>query len=188
MRRTKKMAFCSHCGAQVPDGANNCPSCGASVAGAAGAANSANTNNTNAGSSAGEQFQKAAAAAASLGADHTSEYDPADIAANKTVCGFAYLGILFFLPLVACPSDSKYARFHANQGLLLLLVSVAVGVVSGIFSTLGFWVAGFFWVLSYIISSLGGLATLALMIIGMVNTFGGKAVELPVIGKITLIK
>jgi len=176
------MAFCNQCGAQIPDGANNCPSCGASVSGAAGANNNTNAN------SAGEQFQKAAAAAASLGADHTSEFDPADIEANKVMCGLAYFGILFFLPLVACPSDSKYAKFHANQGLLLLLVCIAVGIVSGIFGTLGFWVTGFFYVFSYIISSLGGLATLALMIIGMVNTFGGKAVELPIIGRITLIK
>jgi uncharacterized membrane protein len=171
------MAFCKQCGAQVPDGANNCPACGAPVEAGA---------NTN--SNAGSQFQQAAAAATNLGADHTSEYDPADIQANKTVCGFAYLGILFFLPLVACPKESRVAKFHANQGLLLFIVCVALGVVSGIFSTLGWWVAGIFLVLSYIISSVGGLATLALMIIGMVNTFNGRVCELPVIGKITLIK
>ena len=179
------MAFCNQCGAQVPDGANNCPSCGAAVSGAAGAnTNNANTN-TNSGSNAAEQFKQVAA---SLGADHTSEFDPADIEANKVVCGFAYLGFLFFLPLVACPKESKYARFHANQGLLLLIVCAAVSIVSSVFGSLGFWVAGFFWALSYIVSSLGGLATLALLIIGMVNTFSGKAVELPIIGKITLIR
>ena len=176
------MAFCNQCGAQIPDGATNCPSCGAAVAGAAGANTNANANN---GSSAGEQFQKVAA---SLGADHTSEFDPADIEANKMVCGFAYFGITFFLPLVACPKESKFARFHANQALLLLIVCAAISTVSSIFGSLGFWVAGFFWVLSYITSSVGGLATLALLIIGMINTFSGKAVELPVIGKFRLIK
>ena len=179
------MALCNQCGAQVPDGANNCPSCGAPIA--AGQAQGT-ANNT-------QQQQTSSAGAATsgpvlfLGAeDHTAEFDPADIEANKTMCGLAYFGITFFLPLVACPKESKFAKFHANQALILFLVCIALGVVSGIFSTLGWWVAGFFWVLGYIVSGIGGLCTLALLIIGMVNTFGGRACELPLIGKITLIK
>lgn len=36
----------------------------------------------------------------------------------------AYTGTLFWLPLLACPG-SKEARYHANQGLWLLILSVA---------------------------------------------------------------
>ncbi|NLA78908.1 MAG: hypothetical protein GX845_05135, partial [Erysipelothrix sp.] len=37
-----------------------------------------------------------------------------DIEKNKTMAGLAYL--IFFLPLVAAP-ESKFGKFHANQGL-----------------------------------------------------------------------
>ncbi len=53
-------------------------------------------------------------------------FDPADIEKNKTIAGLAY--VLFFLPLIACP-DSKFGRFHANQALLLVLVSIAGNIV-----------------------------------------------------------
>lgn len=43
---------------------------------------------------------------------------------NKLCCELAYTGTLFWLPLIACP-DEKNARYHANQGLWLLILSVA---------------------------------------------------------------
>ncbi len=129
-------------------------------------------------------------------ADHSAEYDPADVQKNKNVCMLAYLGILFFVPLIACP-DSKYGRFHANQGLLLLIFSAAVGIVLSILSRIFVGIAvasyslGLLYTFSTIFSVLGfvvGIATLALIIFGMVNTYNGKAKELPVIGKIRIIK
>lgn len=39
-------------------------------------------------------------------------------------CELAYTGTLFWLPLLVCPK-SKAARYHANQGLWLLILSVA---------------------------------------------------------------
>ena len=56
-------------------------------------------------------------------------FDPADIEKNKTMAGLAYL--IFFLPLIVCP-DSKYGKFHANQGLLLLITSIVGTVVLSI--------------------------------------------------------
>ncbi|KJR49239.1 hypothetical protein UF75_0317 [Desulfosporosinus sp. I2] len=54
---------------------------------------------------------------------HNSEKlcDPSDIEQNKTMAALAYF--LFFLPLIAC-KDSQYGRFYANQGLLVLILSV----------------------------------------------------------------
>ncbi|MFQ7264622.1 MAG: hypothetical protein ACLRO4_09395 [Lachnospiraceae bacterium] len=43
---------------------------------------------------------------------------------NKLCCEPAYTGTLFWLPLIACPGE-KDARYHANQGLWLLILSVA---------------------------------------------------------------
>ena len=107
--------------------------------------------------------------------DYTANFDPADIAANKTVSILAYFGILFFIPLVAAPT-SRYGRFNANQGLLLLLLGAAGGIVSAIP------------VIGWIVGPLVSIAVLVLLIIGIMNVSNGKAKTLPVIGKIFIIK
>lgn len=101
-------------------------------------------------------------------------YDPEDIEKNKTMAGLAYL--IFFLPLIVCPT-SGYAKFHANQALILLIVGVAGNVILGLIPIIG-------WVLMPIY----GLGVLALGIMGLINGFGGKAKKLPLIGKFTIIK
>ncbi len=117
--------------------------------------------------------------------DSTNNYSQDDINKNKIFAVLSYLWILFFLPLVACP-DSKFGRFHANQGLVLLLAGAIGGFVMGIIvlvlSMIGLAIVGF------ILMSLFGLIDLILVILGIVNAATGKAKELPIIGRITLIK
>lgn len=105
------------------------------------------------------------------------EFDPADIEKNKAMAGLAY--ILFFLPLIACP-DSKFGKFHANQGLLLLITNVVVAIVNVILGFIPFigWLIGF----------LLWIGCVALFVMGLINGFTGKAKELPLIGKIRIIK
>ena len=118
-------------------------------------------------------------------ADATGSMDPADIEKNKVFAGLAYF--LFFLPLVACP-DSKYGRFHANQGLLVLILGIAGGIIVAILSTiLGFLSWRLYW-LSTLISWAYSLVIFIIAIIGLVNGFSGKAKDLPVIGKFRIIK
>ena len=102
------------------------------------------------------------------------EFDPADIEKGKTMAGLAYL--LFFLPLIACP-ESRYAKFHANQALLLLITGIAGSVILGIIPIIG-------WMLMPIF----GIGILILGIMGLVNGFGGKAKQLPLIGKFNILK
>ncbi|WP_303864960.1 hypothetical protein [Alkalibaculum bacchi] len=97
-----------------------------------------------------------------------------DIEKNKTMAGLSYF--LFFLPLIVCP-ESQYAKFHANQALLLLITGIAGNVILGIIPIIG-------WMLMPIF----GIAILILGIMGIINGFGGKAKPLPVIGKITILK
>lgn len=180
------MAFCKMCGGQMPDGANNCPNCGAPVGQAGAQQQQQYQQNTQ---QQYQQYQQGGATEAFLGKDHTMEFDPNDREQNKVACGFVYIPILFWLPFVACP-NSPYGKFHANQGLVMLLFSIAVSVVSSIFGAL--WaipaIGALFSTLSWLISGLGGLCELGMLIYGMVNTFGGKAVELPLIGRLTIIK
>lgn len=101
-------------------------------------------------------------------------YTPEDIEKNKTMAGLAYL--LFFLPLITCP-ESGYAKFHANQALLLWITGIADSVVLGIIPIIG-------WILMPVF----GIGILILGIMGLVNGFGGKAKPLPLIGKFTILK
>ena len=106
--------------------------------------------------------------------DEEEVFTPEDIEKNKTMAGLAYL--LFFLPLISCP-ESRYAKFHANQGLILLITGVAGSMILGFIPIFGWMLIPFF-----------SLGILILGIIGLVNGFGGKAKRLPLIGKFTLLK
>ena len=48
---------------------------------------------------------------------------------NKVMAILAY--IIFFIPLLAA-KESKFAMYHANQGLVLFLLAVAVSIVGTI--------------------------------------------------------
>ncbi|MBR5432634.1 MAG: zinc ribbon domain-containing protein [Bacteroidales bacterium] len=114
----------------------------------------------------GDQFKNAT--------DNTAEYDQADINSNKVMAILAYLGILVLIPLFAA-KDSKFARFHTNQGLLLLLVAILCGVISRI-PVIGF------------LGSILGFISGIFAIIGIVYAIQGKAKELPLIGKYRILK
>ena len=115
-------------------------------------------------------------------ADETEAYDPADIEKNKNMGGLAY--ILFFLPLISCP-DSKYARFHANQGLILAILGVAAELVVRLLAPLLTWRLAF---ITSLIRTVVRLVILALGVIGLLNGFSGKAKELPFIGTFRILK
>ncbi|HZK25467.1 MAG TPA: hypothetical protein VFC74_08770 [Oscillospiraceae bacterium] len=112
-------------------------------------------------------------------------FAPADIEQHKTMAGLAYA--ICFLPLIAC-KDSPYGRFHANQGLLLLLLimvgSIVLSVVSSILIALT-------WRLLWLSSLLYGIFSLLiiyLLLLGLINGLNGKPKRLPLIGGIQIIK
>lgn len=103
-----------------------------------------------------------------------NSYSTEDIEQGKIMAGLSYL--LFFLPLIVCP-ESRYARFHANQSLVLLITSIAGNVILGFIPGIGPFLLPIF-----------GIFILVLVVMGLINGFGGKAKQLPVIGKIDIIK
>lgn len=96
-----------------------------------------------------------------------------DVQKNKVIAALAYL--VFFLPLIAAP-DSRFGRFHANQGLLLLILSIAGNIVLRIIPFL-----------SSILMPLFSLFCFILCIMGLANTLNGKARELPLIGQYRIL-
>lgn len=111
-------------------------------------------------------------------------FNSADVAQNKVMGILAYIGILVLVPILAA-KDSPYARFHANQGLVLFIVEIAWSVVYFVLALILGLVG-----LGFIASILGlvNIVFLVLMILGIVNACKGTATKLPVIGEITILK
>ena len=104
--------------------------------------------------------------------------DPADVEKNKTMAILAYF--IFFLPLVTDAKDSPFAKFHANQSLVLLLANVGVWIIGLILTAITLGIFGF--ILPFIF-----LALFVFWIMGVMNAAGGKMKELPLIGGIHLL-
>lgn len=94
---------------------------------------------------------------------------------NKWVCMAAY--IIFFMPLIVDHKNRSY-RFHASQGLILLILALITGII-GVFIPVIGW---------FIIVPVGGFVCLILMVIGIINAYNNKMKELPIIGKYRLIR
>jgi len=92
---------------------------------------------------------------------------------EKIMCMLAYL--IFFLPLIVIP-NSDSGKFHANQGLLILLLSIALSIIAMI-PILG-WIVGIF----------GWIFVVILIVMGMINANNMETKELPLIGKFRIIK
>ena len=99
----------------------------------------------------------------------------------------AYIGILFLIPLLAA-KESPFARFHTNQGIILCITGIIVGVALNILSVLSFAISPALLVITGILSLIGSIGLFVLMIIGIVHAVKGEAEELPVIGKYKILK
>ena len=112
-------------------------------------------------------------------------YDMKDIEENKVFAFFSYLGFLFIIPLIARP-DSRFCKFHVNQGIILCITEAIVGIIcSGL--ELVSVSASLVTVIGLITTALDILIA-CLAIYGIVNALTGKAKELPVIGKYRILK
>ena len=132
-------------------------------------------------------------------ADTTADYDAKDIADNKVYAIFSYLGLLFLVPIFAAP-NSKFARFHANQGILACIVVVGYSIVNFlltfvlgiIFATTnvinGVYSHGLIYALLTSVLQLVYIIPVVLIIIGIVNAAKGRVKELPFIGKFRILK
>ena len=108
--------------------------------------------------------------------DDSMLYDTQDVQTNKVWAALSYVGILFILPLLVNGGQSRYAKYHANQGFILFLLNIVIGIVNAILGNIP--------VLGAIVSVLLSLASLALMILGIINAVNGKAKQLPLIGNL----
>ena len=108
----------------------------------------------------------------------------------------SYFGFLVLIPIFAA-RNSYFARFHANQGLVLFLFHACYSVLTRIITNilnlaLGFipFVPGAEFADDLVRAALQfiGIIFFVLMILGIANAASGKVKELPFIGRIRLLK
>ncbi|MBO4288871.1 MAG: hypothetical protein J5865_02070 [Lachnospiraceae bacterium] len=114
--------------------------------------------------------------------DYTESFSPQDIQQNKAMGILAYISILVLIPIFAA-KNSPYAKFHANQGLLLLIAEAAVGLILGLLGLIPY-VGVVFQIVLWTCEVIFG----ALSVIGIVHAVFGKAKELPFLGGFYLLK
>lgn len=167
--------FCSKCGKQIDDDSNFCPACGAKTQ---------------------KNEESAKRAADDISGminrlndtpDSTEEFDSNDIEKNKAMAVFSYLGLLVLIPIFAA-QDSKFAKFHANQGLILFIAEAAFSSIIGFSFKIFLMNLSFFNFFGGLVEIAIGVVFTVFSIIGIVNAVKGKAKELPIIGSIRLIK
>jgi len=171
------MAVCNKCGITVDGGIKFCPQCGAEIV-ASPAQENVNT----------EEKESFADKVKGINdtPDTTADFEAKDIQDNKTISFLSYLGPLVFVPMFA-GKNSKFARFHANQGLVLFIIEAAYGILYAILSAIIFAIS---WRLLFLVTIIGilSLVFVVLAVIGIINASKGEKKELPVIGKIRILK
>ena len=143
------MKVCTHCQLSYDDAAHNCAQCGAPLI----------------------SIQQTPAAVDPC--DHTAEFDPADISANKVLAMAPYLmGWFGILITLLAAGTSPYAGFHVRQALKFTVISCLSLIVTGLL----------FWTL--IVPIVVGVLNIILFVVRIICFFSicsGKAKEPPII-------
>ena len=117
--------------------------------------------------------------------DETEKFTEKDIDSAAFFAPIAYLGILFFVPLLIKP-NSEYVKYHVNQGLVLLLTElatyVAILLIGLLLNLVGLWI---FTICLFTVSN---LYFILCIIVGAYNATSGYAKEVPLVGRWRIIK
>ncbi|MBQ4054091.1 MAG: zinc ribbon domain-containing protein [Clostridia bacterium] len=216
------MAFCSNCGAKLEDNAGFCANCGAAVQAqpqpaqpqpqAQAQSQPQPQYQQNQGQYQQQQQAQPQTDYAKMFGDfwnkivswfkkqlntddHSAMLDPRDVNDNKVFGIFAYLGLFCLIPMFAAPKNSRFSRYHANQGLLLLICNVIYAIISALLNLIkvpvyryGFRVGSATPVAISVILAILSLPLIALAVLGIINVVKGKCKDLPFIGKFKFLK
>ena len=88
---------------------------------------------------------------------------------NRLIAALSYLGVLVVLPLFFVDKDDPFVKFHARQGLVILIGFVLAGFVTAVIPVIG----NLFWLVL-------ALASIA----GLIQALQGKWWKVPLVGDI----
>lgn len=187
------MAYCVKCGAKVEDDLRFCPQCGAEIPHRGNYDGIYGNYSDGTGNHFSGQTQNSTGYQNSFqdipyGEGSADRFDASEVKRNKGMGVLSYLGILLLIPLLAGDKRSSYVRHHINQGLVLFIVSSIIDFLDGK------WLWNFYsWfdfgksVLSWCLE-IADFACFILLIMGIVSACKGTRKELPIIGKIKILK
>ncbi len=144
------MLYCKKCGAEL-NNKSFCQNCGAAVG--------------------GNSFDKYL-----QGDDHTPDFSQDDIQQNRVYAILGYFGILVLVPLLGA-KNSPFARFHARQSLILLLVNIVGRTLLFILQAIAYFKV--LQVLLFLINGVLAIALFAATIMGIIYAAQGKAKDVP---------
>lgn len=118
----------------------------------------------------------------------TTEPEQEELKGKKFTAALAYLSWLVVIPIIYS-SESKFIRYHANQGLTIAIAET-IGVLATMIVAKVVWSVSVpasllveFMMYAVILGVFG-----ALILIGLLNVVLGKKRPLPTFGKVNLLK
>lgn len=155
------MKICPKCHAQLPDNVQFCAACGTPLDG-----------NPN------PQYPPQGTYYNPT--DHTAEFSPADISANKVIAMLPYLlGSIGLIIAILAIGESKYIAFHVKQALKLTVCSTLITIASLLLC----W--------TFIVPIVGGIAGIIIWVLKIIAFFqvcSGKAKEPAIISSLGFLK
>ena len=167
------MAYCLKCKAKLEDDDIVCPFCGGETGGVSRLKQLS------------DEIQVDVGTVIHTG-DEADQMDPYDVRGGKTAAVFAYLGPLLLIPLFT-GKESDFRRFHANQGLLLLIFGALSFLSTEIAGWLFSMIPLFGEVIAALLLAVWCLVFLSGILWGILSAAGGKAKPLPIIGKLRIL-
>ena len=124
--------------------------------------------------------------------EHKSEYNNEEINKFKNFAVACYVPfICLYFILTGNYKNSNYLKFHVNEGLdvtiTLIVVMVVTKILKSLFTGNSLIINNTPWWVDAIVAILY-FGVILLMLFGIINTVNNSSKELPVIGKIKLIK
>ena len=107
--------------------------------------------------------------------DRTAMFDPNDIERTNILSALCYVSVLFVIIGLLVEPDSRFIRYHINQSIVLYAFALICGIAA-IVPVIG-WIA----------ATVGAIMALVFTVMGVIRAFNGKAVDLPLIGKYTVV-
>lgn len=179
------MIFCTKCGNKLEKNVKFCPNCGNGV-----------EQKENKEKEVEEKIKNGIEKIMDT-PDSTDKFTKKDVKDNMGFALISYLGILVLIPYFLGKS-SKFVQYHAKQGMNLLIVWALYMVVYNLFGLIKISksVTYFGYIGSYKVTpwwintplNIVGILISLIVVIGIVNVCQGKAKELPIIGKLKIVK
>lgn len=123
--------------------------------------------------------------------DYTGAYSKSDAEENRVYAILSYIPFVCFYPFFAISKKSPFVKFHANQGVVLFITEI---ILSALMWAINFGVS----LLAIVRDILAFPLSITSSAVQLIMTAGiaygiylaatGKAKEMPVIGKIRILK